>query len=125
MSQDFLHTSHILLILIHSNQAHTFPLFQIPYEGPFIPPGTGFGVNNLLFNPNYFHGDIVGGTCETWTVKAVDTVPIHTFHSHSVAFYVMAMDGVELDDEERFWRDTMNTGFNFTATGELLILFFL
>ena len=102
-----------------SDQAHGFPIFQIPYDGEFVPPGAGFGVNNLLFNPHYFHGDIKGGTCEDWTVKAVNTVPIHSFHTHSVPFYVTSMDGVALDDKDRFWRDTIVTGSNFTATGEL------
>jgi len=103
--------------IITFDQTDEFPIFQIPYDGPFVPFGMGFGVNNKLFNPHYFHGptDIVGGTCEDWTVKYVNT-SFHTVHIHSVPFYVTSVDGVELNETERFWRDTFARRNNFTAT---------
>jgi len=55
---------------IQLEQALGFPIFQIPYDGPFIPPGTGFGINGRLANPQYVEGEVVADTCETWTVTA-------------------------------------------------------
>lgn len=52
----------------NSDQTETLPIFQIPYDGEFVPPGVGMGVNNLLFNPHTMHGEIKAGTCEEWTV---------------------------------------------------------
>jgi hypothetical protein len=72
----------------------------------------GFGVNNLLFNPHYFHGDVKGGTCEEWTV--VNT--FHPFHTHFVPFYITSENGIDLDETDRFWRDTYPGDRNFTAT---------
>ena len=97
------------------NQATSFPIFQIPYDGP--PEGlmVGFGINSRLHNPHYFHGDITGGTCEDW-LFLYDNSPFHTIHTHSVPFYVTSVDGVELDEKERFWADTFEAIQNFTAT---------
>ena len=97
------------------NQATSFPIFQIPYEGP--PEGlmVGFGINSRLHNPHYFHGNITGGTCEDW-LFIYDNSPFHTIHTHSVPFYVTSVDGVELDEKERFWADTFEATQNFTAT---------
>jgi FtsP/CotA-like multicopper oxidase with cupredoxin domain len=97
------------------NQATSFPIFQIPYEGP--PEGlmVGFGINSRLHNPHYFHGNITGGTCEDW-LFIYDNSPFHSIHTHSVPFYVTSVDGVELDEKERFWVDTFEAIQNFTAT---------
>jgi FtsP/CotA-like multicopper oxidase with cupredoxin domain len=98
------------------NQATSFPIFQIPYDGP--PEGlmVGFGINSRLHNPHYFHGNITGGTCEDWLFLYENDSPFHTIHTHSVPFYVTSKDGVEFDEKDRFWADTFATRTNFTAT---------
>ena len=86
------------------DQAFGYPIFQIPYDGPFVPPGTGFGINKLLFDNAHIHGDIEAGSCETWIISSNTPPTGHTFHIHSVAFLVTHVEGVEL--EEPVWRDT-------------------
>ena len=100
-----------------SDQTVQYPIFQLPYNGTAEPMGVGMAINGRIFNPHYFDGDVVGGTCEEWTVKSSpNTAPIHSFHAHFVPFYVTSRNGVVLDEADRFWRDTMASGFNFTAT---------
>ncbi len=72
-------------------------------------------MNSRLHNPHYFHGNITGGTCEDW-LFIYDNSPFHSIHTHSVPFYVTSVDGVELDEKERFWVDTFEASQNFTAT---------
>jgi FtsP/CotA-like multicopper oxidase with cupredoxin domain len=88
------------------DQALDFPIFQIPYDGPFIPPGTGFGLNGMLAHPSYIHGEVTYGTCEEWNVVANPPNLVgHTFHVHGVKFLVEEVDGVEV--EAPFFRDTL------------------
>ena len=89
----------------------TFPIFQIPYNGPFVPPATAFGINNRLHTPYYSHGDLVYGTCETWLVTSVPPGE-HALHVHDVPFFVTHIEGVKLKNP--FWRDTMPIGSNIT-----------
>jgi hypothetical protein len=65
----------------------TFPLFQIPYDGPFIPPGVAFGMNDRLATPHFCAGSVVTGTCEEWIVTS-EPFPGHAFHSHQGPFLV-------------------------------------
>lgn len=94
------------------DQAHTYPIFQIPYDGPFVPPGTGFGINKLLFDSAYFHGEIEAGSCETWELSTNNPGIGHTFHIHSVPFLVTQAEGIKL--EEPAWRDTFPVYHNAT-----------
>lgn len=89
----------------------TFPIFQIPYSGPFVPPGSAFGINNRLHTPYYSHGDLVYGTCETWIVTS-NPPGEHPLHVHDVPFLVTHVEGVKL--KTPFWRDTMPIGSNIT-----------
>lgn len=98
---------------IAMTQAVGFPLFQIPYEGPFIPPGTAFGMNNRLANPQYLAGEVVAGTCETWTVTSTPPGAQHAFHVHTGRFLVTHLDGVEV--ERPYLRDTQAVNFNMTV----------
>ena len=81
-----------------------FPLFQIPYDGPFIHPGTGFGIDGLLSTPHHRHGEVVAGTCEEWILISDPPMAEHSIHFHTVPFLVTHEDGVAV--EEPFWRDT-------------------
>jgi hypothetical protein len=65
----------------------TFPLFQIPYDGPIIPPGVAFGMNDQLATPYFRAGSVVAGTCEEWIVTS-EPFPGHAFHSHQGPFLV-------------------------------------
>jgi FtsP/CotA-like multicopper oxidase with cupredoxin domain len=87
----------------------SFPLFQIPYEGEFVAPGIGFGMNGRLTTPFYYVGNLTAGACETWEVVG----GAHPFHAHAVRFMVTHMDAEEL--ETPFWRDTFMSRNNFTA----------
>ena len=90
-----------------------FPIFQIPYDGPFVPPGTAFGINNLLLTPHHSHGELMDGTCEEWTVISDPPGMEHDFHIHTNPFLVTHVDGIPLD--EPVWRDTYRLyGFNIT-----------
>jgi FtsP/CotA-like multicopper oxidase with cupredoxin domain len=89
-----------------------YPLFQIPYDGPFVPPGVGFGINGRLFNPQYIAGNVTAGTCETWEIMTSPPGSAHPFHSHSARFLVTHEDGVEVDTP--FWRDTYDVRYNLT-----------
>jgi FtsP/CotA-like multicopper oxidase with cupredoxin domain len=100
--------------IVALEQALTYPIFQVPYDGPFIPPGVGFGVNGRLMTPWHYAGNVTAGTCETWTVTSFPPFSEHPFHSHTSRFMITHIDGVEV--EEPFWRDTFPiNGFNFTA----------
>jgi FtsP/CotA-like multicopper oxidase with cupredoxin domain len=83
----------------------SFPIFQIPYDGPFVPPGVGFGVNDRLLTPHYVEDTIVAGTCETWEVISDPPDLEHSFHIHQASFLVLARDGVAL--ENPVWHDTI------------------
>jgi Multicopper oxidase len=82
-----------------------YPIFQIPYDGPFVPPGIGFGVNNRLLTPNYFEGSVHAGTCETWTVVSDPPGVEHSFHIHQANFLVKAIDGKR--QQYPVWHDTI------------------
>jgi len=86
-------------------QAVGFPLFQIPYEGPFVPPGVGFGMNDEFIMPHTYSGTVGAGTCETWEVISDPPGLEHAFHTHQTKFMVTHIDGVAV--ETPFWRDTM------------------
>jgi len=90
--------------LIEMQQALEFPIFQIPYDGPFVPPGVGFGMNGRLANPQYYAGNVTSGTCETWTVTSFPPGFDHPFHAHNSLFLVTHLDGQEVDVPE--FRDT-------------------
>lgn len=95
-------------------QAASFPIFQIPYDGPFVPPGVGFGINERLATPYYVAGTVVADTCETWEVISTPPGLGHSFHGHTSRFMVTHIDGIEV--EAPFWRDTMPiNGANITA----------
>jgi FtsP/CotA-like multicopper oxidase with cupredoxin domain len=89
------------------DQASSFPIFQIPYDGPFIPPGVSFGLNGMLQNPFYIHGEVTYGTCEEWNVVTNPPSPDigHTFHIHGVKYLVEEVDGIKV--EAPFFRDTL------------------
>jgi FtsP/CotA-like multicopper oxidase with cupredoxin domain len=91
-----------------------FPLFQIPYDGPFVPPGVAFGMNDRLVTPHYRHGEVVAGTCEEWTVMSEPPSDFlfHPFHSHTVPFLVTHVNGEPV--EKPFWRDVFGVGRNAT-----------
>jgi FtsP/CotA-like multicopper oxidase with cupredoxin domain len=93
-----------------------FPLFQVPYDGPFVPPGFGFGMDDRFFTPLYSHGEILADSCETWTVVNDPSTFEHSFHTHAVPFLVTHENGEALDTP--FWTDThyMPAGLaNFSA----------
>jgi FtsP/CotA-like multicopper oxidase with cupredoxin domain len=93
--------------------ADSFPLFQIPYEGPFVPPGVGFGIDNKFFTPYQYHGQIAAGTCERWHVVSDPPFAGHAFHSHAAPYVVTHEDGVALANP--YWADTtMIDGHNVT-----------
>jgi FtsP/CotA-like multicopper oxidase with cupredoxin domain len=95
-------------------QALTYPIFQVPFDGIFAPPGVGFGMNDRLMTPWRYAGNITADTCETWTVTSFPPSAEHPFHAHAAKFLVTHIDGVEV--EMPFWRDTFPIdGFNFTA----------
>lgn len=85
-------------------QKQGFPLFQIPHDGPFVPPGVGFGMNNRLATPFHVHGTVQAGTCETWDIIS-EPPSEHTFHIHASDFLVTHQDGVAV--ESPYWRDTL------------------
>ena len=93
-------------------QQTSFPLFQIPYNGPFVPPGVAFGINNRLTTPNFVGGTVAAGTCETWVVVGKPDFLEHGFHVHNGHYLVKEIDGVEV--EKPFWRDTMMLLANLT-----------
>jgi FtsP/CotA-like multicopper oxidase with cupredoxin domain len=82
-----------------------FPLFQIPYNGPFVPPGVGMGINSLFFVPHDSHGDLVAGSCEKWTIGIDPPQSEHVFHAHSVPFMVTQHNGADI--ESPYWTDTV------------------
>jgi hypothetical protein len=41
-----------------------FEFPHLSYGGPFFPPGVGFGLDGMLLNPSYIHGEVKYGTCE-------------------------------------------------------------
>lgn len=86
-------------------QKTDFPLFQIPYDGPFVPPGVAFGVNDRLLTPNYITGTVAAGTCETWDVISDPPFSEHPLHVHLANFLIKAADGMEV--ENPYWRDTV------------------
>lgn len=90
-----------------------FPIFQIPYDGPFVPPGLGYGINGRLSTPWRMEGNVTAGTCETWEVISTQAGLAHPFHVHPAKFLVTHIDGEEVDDP--FWRDTMPIGANLTV----------
>jgi FtsP/CotA-like multicopper oxidase with cupredoxin domain len=85
-------------------QKSGFPLFQVPYNGPFVPPGIGFGMNDHLATPHFFAGNVTAGTCETWDVVSLPGALEHPFHSHSAHFLVTHMDGIAVNPP--VWHDT-------------------
>jgi FtsP/CotA-like multicopper oxidase with cupredoxin domain len=94
------------------NFADSFPLFQIPYNGPFVPPGVGFGIDDRFFTPYEYHGEIVAGRCERWLVVS-DPPMEHAFHSHAAPFMVTHVDGLPVS--KPFWEDTARiAGSNIT-----------
>lgn len=93
-------------------QASSFPLFQIPYEGDFVPPGVAFGINDRLFNPTKPSGTVTAGDCETWIVTSNAPALMHSFHIHGAHFLVTEQDSVAV--EKPFWRDTMPVYHNLT-----------
>jgi hypothetical protein len=93
--------------------ADGFPLFQIPYDGPFIPPGVGFGIDDRFFTPYEYHGEIVAGTCERWLVVSHPPMLDHAFHSHAAPFMVTHVDGLPI--AKPYWEDTARlSGSNVT-----------
>jgi FtsP/CotA-like multicopper oxidase with cupredoxin domain len=100
--------------IVNFAQALSYPIFQVPFDGVFVPPGVGFGMNGRLMTPWYYAGNVTADTCETWTVTSFPPFTEHPFHTHTAKFMVTHIDGVEV--EVPFWRDTMPiNGFNFTA----------
>jgi FtsP/CotA-like multicopper oxidase with cupredoxin domain len=93
--------------------AESFPIFQIPNDGPFAPPGVGFGLNGILTTPFHFHDTVTAGTCESWFVSSHPPGTGHTFHIHNHPFQVLAVDGV--DAPTPYFRDTMPINFNATV----------
>jgi FtsP/CotA-like multicopper oxidase with cupredoxin domain len=84
----------------------TFPLFQIPYDGPFVPPGFAMGMDDFLYAPHHTHGMVQAGSCETWTIVMDPYVLMeHVFHTHSVPFLVTQHNGVDV--ETPYWTDTL------------------
>jgi FtsP/CotA-like multicopper oxidase with cupredoxin domain len=92
--------------------ANKYPIFQIPYDGPFVPPGVGFGVNKRLLTPNYFEGSVHAGTCETWIVVSDPPGFEHSFHIHQADFLVKEIDGHR--QPVPFWHDTILVQQNLT-----------
>jgi FtsP/CotA-like multicopper oxidase with cupredoxin domain len=100
--------------LVTFKQAKTYPIFQVPYDGVFAPPGVGFGMNGRLMTPGHYAGNVTPDTCETWTVTSDPPGIEHPFHAHAAKFMVTHIDAVEVDVP--FWRDTFPIdGYNFTA----------
>jgi FtsP/CotA-like multicopper oxidase with cupredoxin domain len=100
--------------IISLEQAFTYPIFQVPFDGIFAPPGVGFGMNKRLMTPWEYAGNVTADTCETWTVTSFPPFAEHPFHAHAAKFLVTHIDGVEV--AVPFWRDTFPiNGFNFTA----------
>ena len=99
--------------LVTMNRAG-YPIFQVPYDGVFVPPGVGFGMNDRLMTPGHYAGNVIPGTCETWTVTSDPPGVEHPFHAHAAKFMVTHIDAVEV--EVPFWRDTFAIdGYSFTA----------
>jgi FtsP/CotA-like multicopper oxidase with cupredoxin domain len=84
---------------------NTYPLFQVPYDGPFVPPGVAFGINDRLFTPHHSLGSVQSKTCETWEVISDPPGFQHPFHVHVSDFLVTHIDGAKL--EYPFWEDTV------------------
>jgi FtsP/CotA-like multicopper oxidase with cupredoxin domain len=100
--------------LVTFEQALTYPIFQVPYDGVFVPPGVGFGMNGRLMTPWHYAGNVTAGTCETWTVTSFPPGVEHPFHAHAAKFMVTHINAVEV--ETPFWRDTFPVdGSSFTA----------
>jgi hypothetical protein len=55
----------------------------------------------------------MAGTCETWEIFSNFPVAGHSFHMHSVPFWILQMDGVALDPP--IWRDTAPVYNNMTV----------
>ncbi|CAJ1943259.1 unnamed protein product [Cylindrotheca closterium] len=87
-------------------QKQGWPLFQIEYDGDFVPPGVAFGVDGALGTPNRVSGTIMADSCEEWHVEFVPPIG-HPFHSHAGKFYLLAEGGVAVEDV--VWRDTYST----------------
>jgi FtsP/CotA-like multicopper oxidase with cupredoxin domain len=100
--------------IVKLEQALTYPIFQVPFDGVFVPPGVGFGMNGRLMTPWHYAGNITANTCETWEITSFPPFTEHPFHAHTAKFLVTHTDGVEV--AKPFWRDTFPVdGFNFTA----------
>jgi FtsP/CotA-like multicopper oxidase with cupredoxin domain len=100
--------------VVSFEQALTYPIFQVPFDGVFAPPGVGFGMNGRLMTPWHYAGNITADTCETWTVTSFPPFSEHPFHAHAAKFMITHIDGVEV--EVQVWRDTFPVnGYNFTA----------
>jgi FtsP/CotA-like multicopper oxidase with cupredoxin domain len=82
----------------------SFPLFQIPYDGPFGGQGVAFGINNRLATPHYRSGSVVAGTCEEWIVTS-EPFPGHAFHTHEGPFLVTHINQIPVP--KPYWRDTL------------------
>jgi FtsP/CotA-like multicopper oxidase with cupredoxin domain len=90
--------------IVRMQIATEFPLFQIPYNGTFVPPGVAFGMNNRLATPHYRSGSVVAGTCEEWIVTS-EPFPGHAFHSHQGPFLVTHINQIPVP--KPYWRDTL------------------
>jgi FtsP/CotA-like multicopper oxidase with cupredoxin domain len=100
--------------IVSFEQALTYPIFQVPFDNVFAPPGIGFGMNGRLMTPWHYAGNVTADTCETWTVTSFPPFYEHPFHAHAAKFMVTHIDGVEV--EVQVWRDTFPVdGYNFTA----------
>jgi FtsP/CotA-like multicopper oxidase with cupredoxin domain len=100
--------------IVSFEQAVTYPIFQVPFDGVFAPPGVGFGMNSRLMTPWHYAGNITADTCETWTVTSFPPFVEHPFHAHAAKFMITHIDGEKVDVQ--FWRDTFPVnGYNFTA----------
>jgi FtsP/CotA-like multicopper oxidase with cupredoxin domain len=104
---------HVAEKTVTFDQAVGFPLFDIPYDGPFVPPGVGFGINSHFFVPGAIEDNVTEGTCELWHVVSNPAGMEHTFHAHGCKFVVLSYDGEP--NESPTWVDTeMIPGANMT-----------
>jgi hypothetical protein len=96
-----------------------YPVFQVPCleDGNgtcvILEPAFKTGINNRLFNPKYIEGTILADTCETWEIFSDFPIAGHTFHMHSVPFWITQMDGKDINPP--IWRDTAPVYNNMTV----------
>jgi hypothetical protein len=83
--------------IVSLEQAFTYPIFQVPFDGIFAPPGVGFGINNRLMTPWHYAGNVTADTCKTCTVTSFPPFTEHPFHAHDAKFLVTHIDGVEVE----------------------------